>query len=332
MEKKYFWLKLPEDFFRQKQIKKLRRIAGGDTYTIIYLKMLLVAMKQDCRLYFDGVEDDFYEELALDLDEDPENVRFTVLFLEKQGLIELVNENEYLLTKCGEMVGTEGASAARVRAHRKNKASLCDTKALHCNGEALHCNNDVTSSNAGVTGSNKTVTERRDREREDIEIETEKEKELEEEKEKENKNNVHSGASAKQITNTEINDFFDSVWNLYPVKKGKGQVSDSKRRALYKIGFEEISRAIDRYLTELQKDAAWRKPQNGSTFFNSGYVDYLDDNFVPDKKPEAQANTYQQQQSSYLDSIRNRVSKVDEWYAEESDEPTMWDFIDEKEE
>lgn len=114
----------------------------------------------------------------------------------------------------------------------------------------------------------------------------------------------------------------------------KGQVSDSKRRALYKIGFEEISRAIDRYLTELQKDAAWRKPQNGSTFFNSGYVDYLDDNFVPDKKPEAQANTYQQQQSSYLDSIRNRVKMVDEWYAntDESNEPTMWDLIDEKEE
>ena len=145
---------------------------------------------------------------------------------------------------------------------------------------------------------------------------------------------MHSGASAKQITNTEINDFFDSVWNLYPVKKGKGQVSDSKRRALYKIGFEEISRAIDRYLTELQKDAAWRKPQNGSTFFNSGYVDYLDDNFVPDKKPEVQANTYQQQQSSYLDAIRNRVKMVDEWYANanESNEPTCWDLIDEKEE
>lgn len=115
------------------------------------------------------------------------------------------------------------------------------------------------------------------------------------------------------------------------MKKGKGQVSDSKRRALYKIGFEEISRAIDRYLAELQKDSAWRKPQNGSTFFNSGYVDYLDDNFVPDKKPEAQANTYQQQ-SSYLDSIRNRVKMVDEWCTDESDEPTPWDIIDEKEE
>ena len=39
--------------------KKLRKIAGGDTYTIIYLKMLLIAMKNDGKLYFEGVEDDF---------------------------------------------------------------------------------------------------------------------------------------------------------------------------------------------------------------------------------------------------------------------------------
>lgn len=38
MAKRYYWLKLPDGFFRQKAIKKLRKIAGGDTYTIIYLK------------------------------------------------------------------------------------------------------------------------------------------------------------------------------------------------------------------------------------------------------------------------------------------------------
>ena len=69
MAKRYYWLKLPDGFFRQKAIKKLRKIAGGDTYTIIYLKMLLVAMKQDGRLYFEGVEATFYDELALELSE-----------------------------------------------------------------------------------------------------------------------------------------------------------------------------------------------------------------------------------------------------------------------
>ena len=94
---------------------------------------------------------------------------------------------------------------------------------------------------------------------------------------------------SKKPTKSEIDRFFDSIWSLYPVKKGKGQVSDAKRKALYEIGESEMHRAIHRYLTELKKDADWRKPQNGSTFFNSGYVDYLDANFEPQAVQPAQA-------------------------------------------
>ena len=96
-------------------------------------------------------------------------------------------------------------------------------------------------------------------------------------------------------TKDDIDAFFFSLWELYPVKKGKGQVSDAKRKALYAIGAEEMQRAIDRYLQELKKDADWRKPQNGSTFFNSGYVDYLDANFAPDEARPVKQPTYQKQ-------------------------------------
>ena len=89
--------------------------------------MLLLAMQQDNKLYFEGVEDDFAEELALELDEDVENVKVVLIFLQKHGLIEVIEEDEYLLTQCGTMVGSEGASAARMRKLRENKTSLCDT-------------------------------------------------------------------------------------------------------------------------------------------------------------------------------------------------------------
>lgn len=134
MGKRYYWLKLPDDFFRQKPIKKLRKIAGGDTYTVIYLKMLLVSLKDDGKLYFDGVEDNFCEELALELDEEEENVRVTVQFLIAQGLLKLMDESEYELTECSRMVGSESASAERMRRLRDKKASQCDigvTQPLH---------------------------------------------------------------------------------------------------------------------------------------------------------------------------------------------------------
>lgn len=65
-EKKYYWLKMTDQFFEDKAIKKLRKIAGGDTYTIIYLKMLLTAIKQGNKMYFEGIEDDFMEELVME--------------------------------------------------------------------------------------------------------------------------------------------------------------------------------------------------------------------------------------------------------------------------
>jgi len=126
MAKRYYWLKLPENFFRQLPIKKLRRIAGGDTYTVIYLKMLLLSLKQDGRIYFEGVEENFSEELALELDEEEENVKVTVRFLLAHGLMKLVDETEYVLTQCSNMVGSESASAERVRRHRENKALQCN--------------------------------------------------------------------------------------------------------------------------------------------------------------------------------------------------------------
>lgn len=134
MAKRYYWLKLPDDFFRQLPIKKLRRIAGGDTYTVIYLKMLLLSLKQEGRIYFEGVEENFSEELALELDEEEENVEVTVRFLLAHGLMKLVDETEYVLTQCSEMVGSESSSAERMRRLRNNKASQCDrsvTQPLH---------------------------------------------------------------------------------------------------------------------------------------------------------------------------------------------------------
>ena len=85
------------------------------------------------------------------------------------------------------------------------------------------------------------------------------------------------------VCDKKAEELFEKLWKLFPVKKGKGQVSLTAKRCLLKVGLEEMTRAIDRYILELEKDSEWRRPQNGSTFFNSGYVDYLDCNYVPQK-------------------------------------------------
>jgi len=142
-QKRLYWLKLKTDFFTSKEMKKLRKIAGGDTYTIIYLKLQLLSLQDGGTLYFDGVEESFAEELALILDEEPDNVKATLLFLERTGLIEL-SESEIRLLVVPTLIGKESESAGRVRAFREKR------KMLQSNGEALHCNALVTKCNTDI--------------------------------------------------------------------------------------------------------------------------------------------------------------------------------------
>lgn len=127
--KRYWWLKLKEDFFRQVEIKKLRKIAGGDTYTVIYLKMMLLSLKNEGHIAYECPESEFIENLALDIDEDEENVSVTVAFLRKHNLlVESDFESDVSLPKAAEAIGSETAVAERVRKHReKMKALQCNT-------------------------------------------------------------------------------------------------------------------------------------------------------------------------------------------------------------
>jgi predicted phage replisome organizer len=117
-EKKYYWMRLKPTFFTSKEIKKLRKIAGGDTYIIIYLKMQLLSLETGGKLYYDGIEDDFADEIALELDEDADNVRMTLAYLEKCGLIEQRTDDEYYLPEVSENTGSETAAAMRMRKSR----------------------------------------------------------------------------------------------------------------------------------------------------------------------------------------------------------------------
>lgn len=121
------------------------------------------------------------------------------------------------------------------------------------------------------------------------------------------KNTLCAPVGAQKGSRQEINDLFERVWKLYPNKKGKGQVSDSKKKELYNVGYEELSRAIDRYKEGLKADE-WRKPQNGSTFFNRGYIDYLDRNYEGQQAHEAErphyVSEYAQEEEEFMKGVK----------------------------
>lgn len=143
MAKKYVWLKLQKDFFQQKEIKKLRKMtSGGAVYTLIYLKMQLLSLENEGKLYFEGIEDNFVEELALELDESPDDVQMTFLFLQKHQLIEIGEiEDEYVLPAVIGSIGSETAAASRMRKMRTKEEAKKIEFATKNNTGVTSCNN-----------------------------------------------------------------------------------------------------------------------------------------------------------------------------------------------
>ena len=118
--KRYYWLKLPKDFFEDRAIKKLRTIAGGDTYTIIYLKMLLRSLEDNGKFIYEGIEENIVEEIALDIDEKEDDVQVAVTYLIQKGLM-ICTETEAELTRVHEMIGSETDKAKMMRKLRNQQ-------------------------------------------------------------------------------------------------------------------------------------------------------------------------------------------------------------------
>ena len=153
MSKAYYWLKLKKDFFDDPKILKIRSVAGGDTYTCIYLKLLLKSLDNDGVIFFDGIEPTIEAEIALKIREQEINVKAAMAIFESLGLLQKGEGEDVRLPEAASLSGKECDSAKRVREFR---AKQKEVKALHCNGA-------VTSGNENVT----------------LEKEKEKEKELE---------------------------------------------------------------------------------------------------------------------------------------------------------
>lgn len=93
-----------------------------------------------------------------------------------------------------------------------------------------------------------------------------------------NKQQMDTNKNVKNDKNNIYTSQCDELWKLYPNKKGKQGAYKKIPKLLEKYSLEELRRSVERYLKEVEgKNKQYI--QHGSTFFNGGYVDYLDENF-----------------------------------------------------
>ena len=247
--KTYYWLKLPNDFFRNLEMKRLRKLAGGDTYTVIYLKMMLLSLEDNGVLYYDEICPTFSEELSLELDEDEDHIQVVLNFLKSVGLLQAVTANEIELTQVPEMTGSETDVARRVRKHRRreelkgkpDEIANPDVELLQCNTKPLQCNTDVTKCNT--------------------EIEKEIEKELEIETESDIRDRTSMGTNVPAEPTINFKDIQD-YWNDLELKPAIRNIT-AKRKSHLRARIKEFDiETVYQMMDKVSKSDFLMKPDN----------------------------------------------------------------------
>jgi len=239
------WIKIQLDMFDNKKIKYIRSLPEGNEICLCWIMLLMSAGRCNANGYIYLTENIPYtpDMLAEEFKISINTMKLALETFKRLNMID-VDENGIYIPGWEEYQNVEGMERVRELNRIRNQKYRDNKK------QKLLTSNDVS-----VTSHDGT----------DIDIELDKD--IDKEKDKKNKNHLEC---------------FESLWKLYPKKEGKGQVSEFKKKELYKLGYEQLERCIERY-KKAKAGTDRQYLQNGSTFFNSGYVDYLDCNYVEDK-------------------------------------------------
>lgn len=126
-KKRFWWLKLKEGYFDSEGMRRLRKQAGGEVFTIIYLKMQLASLRTDGVISYNGYDESFAKEIAFAIGEDSDNVANAIVALRRYKLIETITDESFFLPEAVANTGSESDSAARMRRLRERKASHSDS-------------------------------------------------------------------------------------------------------------------------------------------------------------------------------------------------------------
>lgn len=116
--KRYYWLKLKENFFEDDTIQWLEEQENGKEYALFYLKLCLKSLKTDGKLVrFVGEKLIPYDKTALAkmTNTDADTVVVAMNLFKEIGLISIYETGEIFLNQLAEMVGSETNKAESMR-------------------------------------------------------------------------------------------------------------------------------------------------------------------------------------------------------------------------
>lgn len=118
----FFWWKFRHDFFDDIGIKRLSKLPKGDTFIVLYIKLITLALKCNGYICYEGIGIDLNEEISLHLDRYIEECTELIGVLEQYNLITLTDDNETIYIKSfNTYTGVDDAKTRMRNSRERNK-------------------------------------------------------------------------------------------------------------------------------------------------------------------------------------------------------------------
>ena len=167
--KKYYYLRLKENFFEDEAIIILESMPDGYIYCNILLKLYLRSLKNDGRLMYREFIPYTPEVIAQVTRHSVGDIKAAIEVFEKLGLVEVLDNGAIYMLDIQELVGNSSTEADRKRRYRAQiEAEKVATKSLE-NGTNVRT--DVGTKLGQMSGHTGTRDRDRDRDRDRKEIE-----------------------------------------------------------------------------------------------------------------------------------------------------------------
>ncbi len=142
MDKRYYWLKLKDDFFEDETIKLLKEMDNGKDYIIFLLQLRLKAINTDGYLSFKGLMPYNEKMLATITGTNVDIVKSALKIFQEIGLMDKLDDGTLYMKHIEELIGSEGSSAKRMREHRE-KLQLLPEKASQCDSDVQYSDIEI---------------------------------------------------------------------------------------------------------------------------------------------------------------------------------------------
>lgn len=241
--KRFWWIKLPTNFFNSLEQKKMRKQENGLMLQAIYLRLLLLSCNNNGAIAFQGVFDTIAEEIAEQIGESMQDVEKALRYYEDNKMV-IYQGDSLLIPQAENIAGSETQSTIRSRECRERQ------RALQCNTSATHMQQNAT--------------ERRERE--------EKEKSIEESEEKLQRNeettNPRSNYGCNKnipLTQNEYNELcntYSTRYTIYMIDRMSAYIVNKNKSGDY-ASFDRLCEWLneERLKNEKEMDDALKEEQ-----------------------------------------------------------------------